>query len=151
MLALAASLARLTGQGSPPPGHHLELLPAHWMPPALYAGSHRPLGIDGWRLACLVVALVSAAVGLLNLAFTRDPLRATGSSGGGQQQGHGGHAGGGGGGQPERASLRELAREVLWVVRIPTFVLIVVQVGGGSWAEGHCVLCVAVDAEGPFV
>ena len=88
-------------------------------PPA--AGAHRPLGIDGWRLAFLAVAAVSALAGLLNALFTQDPRR-----GSAEQQDHDHH----GWGPPEKPSLRKLGREVLSVIRIPTFIIIVAQASG---------------------
>lgn len=36
-------------------------------------GSYMPLGIEGWRFAFMCVALLSAAVGVLNLSGSVDP------------------------------------------------------------------------------
>lgn len=41
----------------------------------LDAGSHRPLGMEGWRFAFLSLACVSAATGVANLLLATDPLR----------------------------------------------------------------------------
>ena len=38
------------------------------------AGSHRPLGLEGWRFAFLSLAAVSGAAGVANLLLTEDPL-----------------------------------------------------------------------------
>ena len=104
----------------------------------LHAGSHQPLGVSGWRVAFFVMACVSALTGLLNLVFTRDPRRHK-SQQQVQQQQH----------QQEQQQQQEqalqafgtsprdkldwglLSREVLSVIKIPTFLIIVLQVWGG--------------------
>lgn len=94
-----------------------------------HAGSHRPLGLDGWRLAFVTVAAISALTGLLNAAFTQDPCRPSG--------GGGSHWGGAHSGSSKPAGLRVLAREVLSMVRIHTFLIIVLQAsrqGGEGWS-----------------
>ncbi|KAI3436365.1 hypothetical protein D9Q98_002418 [Chlorella vulgaris] len=48
------------------------LLGAVW---ATNIGSHRPLGMEGWRFAFLSLACVSAATGVANLLLATDPLR----------------------------------------------------------------------------
>jgi hypothetical protein len=105
------------------------------------AGSHRPLGIDGWRVAFLTVAALSALAGMLNIAFTRDPRRLPaadqqGQGQGQQQPGQGGGSSGTGQYHHQRASKGALWKEVLSIVRIPTFIIIVLQASPAAGSIG---------------
>lgn len=74
--------------------------------------------MEGWRFAFLSVAAVSLTIGILNLMYAADPrcqpgqLRISPSAG------------------EHHLPLRQLLREVGSVVRIPTFLIIIVQVCG---------------------
>ncbi|KAK9868059.1 hypothetical protein WJX84_009573 [Apatococcus fuscideae] len=93
---------------------------------ALYAtniGDSHPLGMEGWRFAFLSVAAVSLTIGVLNLLYAADPrcqpgqLRITPSAGEAQLSPH------------------QLLREMGSVVKIPTFLIIIVQgiLGSTPW------------------
>lgn len=47
---------------------------------ACAAGAHRPLGLDGWRVAFASLAAAAAVAGAANLALAADPLRPAGGA-----------------------------------------------------------------------
>lgn len=92
---------------------------------ALFAtnlGAHRPLGIEGWRVAFLTVAALSALVGALNWALTQDPRRPRADK----------HSVSSSLAPQKPPSFSVLCREVLSVIKVPTFGIIVAQGIAGS-------------------
>lgn len=75
------------------------------------------------------MALVSAVVGVLNWAFVHDPSWGSSSSGNGSGEG----AAGGRGGGFDRAVLAGVWREILGIMRTPTFAIIIIQASGWGW------------------
>ena len=72
------------------------------------------LGIEGWRAVFFSVAIVSAAIGVLNLAYAVDPNFDP--------------AGEKAGKEVEPVSAGEAARQMWAVLTVPTFLIIVLQV-----------------------
>ena len=80
----------------------------------LSAASTHPLGMEGWRFAFLMVALVSLCIGGLTLAFAKDPRSPSSAS---VEAAHG-----------SKARTDAILSDLLTILRLPTFVIIVLQV-----------------------
>lgn len=94
------------------------------------SGGIAPFGAEGWRVAFVSVGAVSLGIGCLNLAFAKDP-RVTGKAERAALPGQS---------EPEpELSLRELWAQIKGVVTVPTFLIIVLQVGL-IWGWAGCSL-----------
>eukprot|EP00887_Chlorella_sp_A99_P007278 scaffold2.g7278.t1 len=94
---------------------------------ALYAtnvAAARPFGLEGWRFVFASVAVVSATVGLLNAFFVQAGGREKDPS---WQRQAAAQAAAAGGGKGLRAQLAGVWAEVAGVLRIPTFLIIILQ------------------------
>ena len=80
-------------------------------------------GIPGWRLVFASVAVVSAVIGLLNLAFARDPNYATAAGEKAERT------------APPGGGLGEVGRQIWAVLTIPTFLIIVLQASACAPAD----------------
>ena len=90
------------------------------------AAATHPLGMEGWRFAFLMVALVSLSIGGLTLAFAKDPRSPSAES-------------------LEAAPLPKaptgaIFSDLLTILRLPTFLIIVLQVR----LPWQLVLCISI-------
>lgn len=96
---------------------------------ALYAtnmGSHSPFGIDGWRFVFVSVSLVSAVTGILNHVYVRDDTfedrsRQRDLGRNEQSSSHNDD------GQRILSRIKNVSQQILYVMKIPTFSLIILQ------------------------
>ena len=78
------------------------------------AASTHPLGMEGWRFAFLMVALVSLSIGGLTLAFAKDPRSHSSASVEAESA--------------AKPRTDAILSDLLTILRLPTFVIIVLQV-----------------------
>ena len=85
------------------------------------SGGYRPFGIEGWRVVFLTVGVVSFALGILNYFFAHDPRYAQDNKSVLKEHQHS---------MSFRGALTEMKR----IVVIPSFAIIILQVGHLTYA-----------------
>lgn len=88
------------------------------------SGGYRPFGIEGWRVVFLTVGIVSFALGILNYFFAHDPRYAQDNKSVLKEHQHS---------MSFRGALAEMKR----IVIIPSFAIIILQVGDVPHAHFH--------------